>query len=250
MLFLLAAMAMSLPQATPASRSPAAVSRPMMAREARLAQARWLIELFHPEAEMVASNMAMWTIRVRRSGHADPALAKIEREYPGAIDAYIAGARPVAIRNAASFVRTAKSRKAAVFADRLSATDLVKLIDFYRSPVGAKLLRIQQQPGEIARLLRQAHAGRLPPIDELIVARERREQKEKSVRGLDADELVEVLKFQGDPVALRYADAVAVADRELLELIRNPDAARIAQENEAGTRSLDAHIEKLRTAQR
>lgn len=245
-LFIAALLGTSVPSVVAPSPPKPATAPAKVAQAARLAQARWLMDLFHPEAEMVASNMAMWVIRVRRSGHADPAMAKIEREYPGAIDAYLAGARPIAIDNAALFVRAAKSRKAAVLADRLSGADLARLIKFYRSPVGAKLMRLQQQPGELSRILRQARAGELPPIDETAVARDRQEQKKKSVRGLSADELVEVLKFQSDPVATRYAHAVDAADRELLDLIHNPDMARQALEQEAGTRNLDAHIARLK----
>lgn len=219
-------------------------------REARLAQARWLTDLFHPEAEMVASNMAMWVIRVRRSGQADRAMAKIEDQYPGALDAYLTGARPVAIGNATRFVRTAKSRKAAVLSDRLSGSDLAQLIQFYRTPVGVKLLLIQQEPGVLDRILRRARSGELPPLDEKVATRDRDEQKKRSVRALNADELVEVLKFQSDPVAIRYADAIAAADRDILALIRNPDMARLALENEAGTRSLDAHIARMKHARR
>lgn len=228
------------------ARAPTARIEPQ--REARLAQARWLIDLFHPEAEMVASNMAMWAIRVRRSGQADRAMAKIEDQYPGALEAYLAGARPVAIRNATQFVRTAKSRKAAVLADRLSGFDLARLIQFYRTPVGAKLLLIQQQPGDLDRILRRARSGEMPPIDEKVATRDRDEQKKRSVRALSADELVEVLKFQSDPVAIRYADAIAAADRDVLALIRNPDVARLAHEHEAGTRNLDAHIARIKRA--
>ena len=228
------------PGAPPAAHISASV------RAARLLQARWLVELFHPEPAMVASNMAMWEIQVRRSSEEDRALSKIEREYPGAIDAYIAGARPVAVENATAFVRAAKALKVSVLADRLSGADLARLIDFYRGPVGAKVVRLQQKPGEIARLLRQTRSGDLPPIDATVIERDRESQVKRAVGGLSADELVQVLKFQSDPVAIRYADAIRAADERLLVLLQHPDETRLAREHQAGTRALDAHIARLK----
>lgn len=215
---------------------------------ARLAQARWLVDLFHPEASMVASNMAMWEVRVRRTSGADPALTKIDGQYPGAIAAYIVGARPIAAQNATAFVRAAKAIKARVLAERLSAADLARLINFYRSPVGAKVLRLQQKPSEIQRVLRRARDGQLPAVDSALAERDRQGQVKRAVGGLSADELVEVLKFQSDPLALRYAEAIRAADEALLVLVHNPDPTRAAREHEAGTRALDAHVARLKRA--
>ena len=57
-------------------------------------------------------------------------MAKIDRDYPGAINAYLAGAQPVALDNATAFVRTAKARKVAVLGDNLSGADLGRVIAF------------------------------------------------------------------------------------------------------------------------
>lgn len=213
---------------------------------ARLAQARWLVDLLHPEAKMVASNMAMWSLRVRRSAQHDPAMAKIDREYPGAIDAYLAGAQSVALDNATTFVREAKARKAAVLGANLSGADLQRVIAFFRSSVGAKVMRLEQRPGAIARIARRAPTGSGPYLTPLDTENDRQGQVKRAVDGLSSDELIEVMKFQSDPVAVRYATAIRLADAELLRIVINPDPLRMANEYEAGTRALDAHIAALK----
>lgn len=235
-------------QTTNVSPGPPAVTQ--NANSERLAQARWLVDLFHPEAKMVASNMAMWSLRIRRSAQQDPAMAKIDRDYPGAINAYLSGAQPVALDNATAFVRTAKARKAAVLGDNLSGADLGRVIAFFRSSVGAKVMRLEQRPGAIAKLARRAPTGSGPYLTPLDTENDRRGQVKRAVDGLSSDELVEVMKFQSDPVAVRYAAAVRLADEELLHIVNNPDPLRRAREYEAGTRALDAHIAALKKKSR
>lgn len=231
-------------QAINVSPDPPAVPQNVDAQ--RLAQARWLVDLFHPEATMIASNMAMWSLRVRRSAQHDPAMAKIDREYSGAINAYLAGAQPVALDNATAFVRRAKARKAAVLAANLSGADLQRVIAFFRSSVGAKVMRLEQRPGAIAKIARRAPTGSGPYLTPVDTENDRQGQVKQAVDGLSSDELIEVMKFQSDPVAVRYAKAVRLADAELLRIVNNPDPMRLASEYEAGTRALDAHIAALK----
>jgi hypothetical protein len=230
--------------AAPLTPPPVVAERPPAAPidPARPALAHQLVDLLHPEDEMVESNVQMWDLRVRRSAASDPMFAKIEAEYPGAVDAYAAGARPVAIEHARQFVRNAKDLKAQILAQKLSAADLQQLIEFFRSPVGVKIVHTQRSPKDIAKIVQQHRPGTGPVLSMQDVERSRARSRDKTIDNLSADELLQVMKFESRPVAAHYAQAVSAADAALLELVNHPDRSWSDREAEAGTRALDQFI--------
>ena len=65
-----------------------------------------------------------------------------------------------------------------------------------------------------------------------------------------SDELVEVMKFQSDPVAVGMPQRCGWPRRSCCTSSSNPDPLRRAREYEAGTRALDAHIAALKKKSR
>ena len=131
-------------------------------------------------------------------------MAKIEDQYPGALDAYLAGARPVAIGESLNSILLTHREVAQGGGDGQSLV---------RGPISTpadpnatghgRARSCCADPAATGRSSTGSFAGRgagsFRRLDEKVATRDRDETEGKGlVRALSADELVEVLKFQSD----------------------------------------------------
>lgn len=77
---------------------------------------------------------------VRSMWGQDPNMVAAEATYPGLFDAMIAAARPVIMRQNLEVQKEFQPRFAAALAEKLSDAEARTIADFYRSPMGRKLM--------------------------------------------------------------------------------------------------------------
>ena len=192
-----------------------------------------LVDLMHPDDKMVETNVQTWVAVSRRSGAADPVMSKLESEYPGVIDAAIANARSLAVDYARAFVRKSKALKTRIFAERLTEQELREVLDFFNEPAGRRLAERMQKPtDEVADFIaaKKQDAGSLTEGDVKTILQTR---SKSALQAGSADEALEIMKFESRPVARKFGLAGQEADRQMLDIINNPDPVWLEKQGKA-----------------
>lgn len=84
---------------------------------------------------------------------ADPDIAAMEKEYPGLVKACVEAMRPVLIRYTRASLPELWDRLAVLFATEMTEAELRAAIAFYRSPTGAKMLKVMEEQVDYGPLL-------------------------------------------------------------------------------------------------
>lgn len=217
----------------------------------RLAAARQLVDRIHPTDQMIEMNVRSWEAVVRRNAASDQAMAKLEAEYPGVIEASMKAGRPVAVEFSVNFVRDAKTTKSRILAEQLSVAEMEEIGRFFDTPAGARFLSQFTQKADVDELAAQLSNG----SPEEAAADNARDAVEKTMQSTlagvisetSADDVIEIMKFEAKPVAKKFAAAGKAADELLLKILLNPDPDIGVRYRQAATAGALAHVESMRS---
>lgn len=141
------------PQAVPVQNAPAAQSDPRVAERAHA-----LARLLNSDANIIgddASDQKALAMVPELFG-ANPELAALEKEHPGIALEIAKAMLPIINRSARERLPQLWDRQAALYSRHFSAAELDKLIAFYSSPTGIKLIRVMFEKLQPRRMLEEA----------------------------------------------------------------------------------------------
>lgn len=215
-----------------------------------LSRARVLTELVNPRQMMIAANMRGWEAGITSSFKLDPAVGKLEAEYPGISKAGIDAARPLAVVYSEQFVDRASARKAALIAERLTAAEIDEAIRFYQGPVGRSVIRklvANIDPKAIAAEAAQnfREGGKLN-ITQESADNAVRAASNKAIQDIAAKDQIEIMRHGQTSAARKLALIGQQTDREALEEANNPDPATVAKQQETISAAMIAFVDALR----
>lgn len=241
------ALALFVPAETLWAAQEVAAGSPIAASDTRLERVRELVRLTTPYDALLASNLVGWEAALRHRLSLDSRVMQLERQYPGLVDAGVEAARPSGRSQSENFVRRAMEIKTAVFAEGLAQPELDKLIRFYSTPLGQSALSRSLRaldPAAIGRHMATeiVQTGKAQMTMEEAQAHER-VAAQRMLSTFSVADQQKLSRFTRTPEGRKFEQVMARANRQLLEIVNNPDMRAIDEGVEPMVAAMRAHAQ-------
>ena len=213
-----------------------------------LGLARHIVELIEPEARMLQIEMRGWEIGMRAVLRADPAIAKLEAEYPGTIAAGIEAGRPLAARYIPQALAKLRASKAKILADGLTIAELEEFRAFAASDVGQRYFSSIQKNADVESIADDVVQRASETGEVVITERDAGKTMSAALRtaqhAMSTSDTLAIMKFNKSPVGKKVAALAAEATKAALEVANNPDPQLMEQQGQAVADAIIAFVEK------
>lgn len=162
---------------------------------------------------------------------ASPDFAAMEREHPGVTQAVIGAMRPIILNGMLARLPTLSARLTPIYAQAFTTAELHTLIDFYKSPTGARVIKAMGEGTDFSRLLGD------------MVANKNNAVTTEGVRAGVQSGVAEVIRT-ATPEDMKAMEALAATDagKKLREIAPQIQAASVAWGSEPDPQ-LNAQVE-------
>jgi hypothetical protein len=159
---------------------------------------------------------------------------ELDRDLPGFVDALRAAVLDVTLADLRADLPTVHQRYALLLTDRFSADETAELINFYRSPTGAKVIAAKFANIDIAKLVAQYNENPEAAVSADDITKANADAVPSIWKGLSAEDIGALLTFSLRPVA-RKLQVVAPAMAAIEADIANEPDPKLDAEIEAAT---------------
>ncbi len=128
----------------------------MVQRAEHQALALEIAKLLNSEALMRLQAKKLFTQTYPNTFAATPEIAALEKEHPGAIAAITDALKRVSMENVTASLPDLWARLTPLYARTFTTTELRKLLDFYRSPTGARLINAVARDTDYSSMVQKA----------------------------------------------------------------------------------------------
>ena len=177
---------------------------------------------------------------------ADPSVAKLEQEYPGIIDAALAGARPIATDYVSSMIVKLKRHKAAATAKTLTLDEMKEVEAFDRSPSGARLSSNLLAPEQADHLVKRLEAK--PDDDRTITEKDAKAAMGDALMSVmtkaSSDDVLAIMRFESTPTGRKLRLIGEESQAYMMELISKPDPELAERQDKAMVDAMTAFAER------
>lgn len=231
--------------AVPAAHSQVPAAQQVSSDSLELASRTILV--IEPEEKALQTELRGWEIGVRAAMKSNPALVKLEAEYPGTFDAAIAAGRPIATEYLRKAIAGLRDRKAELLATELTVEELQEFHAFATSDTGRRFfggLQSRIDPQELAdQVLGRAEETGSLTITSADAGKVFRDALRGTQAQLSTADTLAIIKFEQSEAGKKVARVSAEAMRLGLEMANNPDPNWMAQQDEAMMAAIVAFVE-------
>lgn len=203
------------PPAPPASRAPVAEAAPEH------------FDLFAAIIESTDENVIIdqALVAMEQAFMSLPTFQEFERESPGTTDEIVAGMRPILLDHSKSVREQYAPRIALLFAQHLSPEEALSVAEFYRSPLGNRLMKTASQQSSFDNVMTDFDADRDVTSEEM--NRDLQATTEATIELMSPEDIAEIERqFSEGPAFLKFRIMMPRMQRLMLDMENEPLSAQ------------------------
>ncbi len=177
------------------------IARFLNSREIISTQVSKVLDVTLPQSMMAVTDFAIY-----------------EKEYPGLIAAISASIKPAMLKAYDDKMPLLWSKQSQVIRDNLTSTDIDKLLIFYRSPAGIRLITAIRNNADVSSIVNAAVVSGGP--DESVktaLQKETMNAIRKSAAQTSAADKLEIFRFENSPLGRKLPALIPLQQRATLE---------------------------------